>query len=95
MFKVSWIGAAIKAYGPHSYGLVTILILWFAIGQPGLESQRSISSEQAKTAQVFLTASDNLARQSEALEVASIQLNKATERIERSLERLESKTLPR
>ena len=88
------LSALIKAYGPHSYGLVTILVLWFVIGQPGLESQRKIAETQSQTAQSFKDATGNMARQAEALASLSPQMNKALDRTERLLERME-RTTPR
>jgi hypothetical protein len=84
------IHALMKAYGPHSYGLVTILVLWFTIGQPGLESQRKISETQAQAAQAFKDATANLSRESEALLGLAVQMNKAMDRTERMLQRLET-----
>lgn len=80
----------LKSYGPHSYGLVTVLILWFAIGQPGLDAQRVITMEWARSAHAFQTATENMARQAESSALIATQLNKTMDRAERLIERLES-----
>lgn len=60
---------AVRGYGPHAFGVIVVVVLWFVIARPELEAARAANGKVLlETAQVLNKTAETLERTSERLE---------------------------
>lgn len=74
--KPLFVDRYIAAYGPYAFGIVSLLIIWFAIVQPELENNRVSTSE-------IRSVADTQRRTAELLERTALRLEAVAGQLER------------
>lgn len=79
-------------YGPYAFGVVSLLVVWFVIVAPQLESQRVDFKQQQEVVQQLNDLSRTHAQTANTLNQASRALETTARTLERTIERLEKYT---
>ena len=86
--KMSTVEVLIKSYGSHAFGLVGVLVIWFAIMRPELQ-RRTIDIESVQRLIVQLTERDatqerianSMAKTADAMETTATLLDGIVDKV--------------
>ena len=85
--KAFSIDTIIKSYGPHAFGLITVLVIWFAMMKPQLDAARVDFSRMEDITKSLDSVSNNLEHVVKSNERISANLESAAKILERVTER--------
>lgn len=84
-----WMQRAMELYGPYLFGVVALLILWFAVVVPDIKRRDSLVEKYLEASKQLSTTATSIQETSRALAELARAQAAAADRLERMLNKLD------